>query len=128
MGKEKMRRLKSLTSLPILLLLLLQYGIVNVNACPEATLRVSLPDGTRIGVNPNPWLNEGWLLNITKTSDTFVVRVNQTSASQISYVTRLLVAINDEAYENLVSLAFNGNIILKSAFQYGVPTPFGKWT
>lgn len=31
-------------------------------------LRVSPPDGVRVGKNSDPWLNEGWLLNQTRAS------------------------------------------------------------
>lgn len=86
-----------------------------------ATLRVSLPEGVVVGRNTDPWLNEGWLLQLTGTSLTFTVRVNQTSqfASSDTY---LIIDLNDVGYLNLASLTVNGTTIPKEAFKHGTPT------
>jgi len=89
-------------------------------------LHVSLLDGSIIGSNQyDPWLNEGWLLNLTGTSGTFTVRVNMTSAAHYSYDTHLVIDLNDAGYSNLVSLRVNSTLVPKSAFQCGTPKPYG---
>jgi len=87
-------------------------------------LHVSLPAGSYEGVDPDPWLNEGWLLNINSGSGTFTLRINDTSGSITSYDTHLIIAINNASYNNLVSLSVNGTPIPQSAFQYGTPNPY----
>ncbi len=90
-----------------------------------ATLRVSLPEGVIVGKSTDPWLNEGWLLQLAATSLTFTVRVNQTSRFTSSD-TYLVIALNDVGYLNLASLTVNGTPIPKEAFQHGTPT-LGSW-
>lgn|GEM_PF-2545565 len=91
-------------------------------------LRVSLPNGTIAGPNPDPWLNEGWLLNLTEPSLTFHVRVNTTSHTHPSYDTHLIIALDDITYNNLINLTIDSITILKTAFQYGTPKPYNIWT
>ncbi|MFQ5999299.1 MAG: PKD domain-containing protein [Candidatus Bathyarchaeia archaeon] len=93
-----------------------------------ATLHVSLPDGTVVGSNSDEWLNKGWVLNQTGTAWSFTVKVTETSNAHTSYDVHLIIALNDAAYNNLVSLSVNGTTIPKSAFQNGTPTPYGLWT
>jgi len=96
---------------------------------PAACIKVSLPEGTCVGYDPDPWLSECWLLNLTGSSQTFTVRVNNTSAAKRSYDTRLIIALNDEGYNNLENLIVNRTCVPKSAFQYGTPTPYNLgWT
>jgi len=99
-----------------------------VQASPAAILKVSLPAGAIFGPNPDPWLNEGWLLNLTGAVQTFTVRINNTSSSKRSYDTRLVIALNDAGYNNLVSLVVNGTAVPKSAFRYGRPKPYKLWS
>lgn len=99
-----------------------------VTVSNPAILRVSLPTGKTVGPNPNPWLNEGWLLNLTGASLTFRIRVNSTSHTHTSYDTRLVIALDDTAYNNLVNLTVNDITIPKAAFQYGTPKPYEIWT
>lgn len=112
------------------LLLLIAFTLCPMAIAQEnqATLRVSLPAGTTIGPSPDPWLNEGWLLNLTGTSWTFTVRVSQTHDVQASYDTHLVVALNDGAYNNLVSLTINSITMPKAVFRNGTPTPYNIWT
>ena len=58
-----------------------------------ATLRLSLPAGTRLGTSSDPWLNEGWWLNLTGSSWNFVVRVSETNTTLTSYDTHLIVCL-----------------------------------
>ncbi|MGB9135066.1 MAG: PKD domain-containing protein, partial [Candidatus Bathyarchaeia archaeon] len=90
-------------------------------------MKVSLPDGTYMGSDVDPWLNECWLLNLTGFSQTFTVRVNNTSAAKRSYDTRLAIALNDAGYNNLQSLIVNGTSIPKSAFEFDKPQPYDLW-
>jgi len=99
----------------------------DVSVTNPAILRVSLPAGTYSGVDPDPWLNEGWLLNINAGSGTFTLRVNDTSTSITSYDTHLVIALNSASYSNFVSLSVNGTEIPKSAFQYDKPKPYNMW-
>lgn len=99
-----------------------------VTVSNPAILRVSLPTGNIVGPNPDPWLNEGWLLNLTGPSLTFCVRVNSTSHAHTSYDIRLVIALDDVAYNNLVNLTVDGITIPKAAFQYGTPKPYEIWT
>jgi PKD repeat protein len=94
-----------------------------------AILRVSIPDGEdRTGISdPDPWLNECWLLNITGASGTFTVKIEDVSAAIWSYDTRLVIALNDAAYNNLVNLTVNNVTIVKNDFKYGTLRPYNLW-
>jgi PKD repeat protein len=96
-----------------------------VEVVDPAILRVSLPEGAKVGKNPDPWLNEGWLLNQTGNSWSFTLKIEVTSCWLKSYDTHLIVALNDAAYTNLLSLTINGTSIPKTDFQYGKPKPYG---
>jgi hypothetical protein len=52
-----------------------------VNVDPCAVLKVSLPEGTYRGDDVDPWLSECWFLNLTGASQTFTIRINNTSSS-----------------------------------------------
>ncbi|MEM3627876.1 MAG: PKD domain-containing protein [Candidatus Bathyarchaeia archaeon] len=104
------------------------YHVIPVGAAPCAILKVSLPDGVYHGVDVDPWLNESYVLSLTGAVQTFVVRINNTSASLRSYDTRLVIALNDAGYNNLLSLVVNGTSVPKSAFKCGTPKPYNKWT
>ncbi|MBE0519946.1 PKD domain-containing protein [Candidatus Bathyarchaeota archaeon] len=106
--------------IPIFLLFYTQVG-------GGAVLHVSLLEGTLAGEDPDPWLNECWLLNLTGTSQTFTVRINNTSAAKESYDTHLIIALNDAGYSYLENLNVDDNDIQKSAFQYGTPKPYNIW-
>jgi len=113
-----------------ILVLLIVFSI-----CPQgigqenpATLCVSLPAGTTTGPNPNPWLDEGWLLNLTGASWTFNVRVTQAHDTYVSYKTHLVIALNDAAYNSLVNLTVNSITLPKAVFRNGTPKPFNSWT
>jgi PKD repeat protein len=99
-----------------------------VSATPCAVLKVSLPEGTYHGDDVDPWLDECWFLNLTGASQTFTVRINNTSSSLRSYDTRLVIALNDAAYNKLVSLVVNSVSVPKSAFKWGMPKPYNLWT
>jgi len=88
-------------------------------------LYVSLPAGTYHGPDSDNWLSQCWLLNITSTSATFTVRINNTHASYISYNTHLIIAFNDAAHTYLNSLTVNATTIPKASFAYGTPKPYG---
>jgi len=107
--------------IPIFLLFHTQVG-------GGAVLHVSLPSGTLTGEDTDPWLNEGWLLNLTGTSQTFTVRINNTSAAKESYDTHLIIALNDAGYGYLENLNVDGTDIPKSAFQNDIPKPYNIWT
>ncbi|MEA2089133.1 MAG: PKD domain-containing protein, partial [Thermoproteota archaeon] len=96
-----------------------------VEVVEPAILRVSLPEGAKVGENPDPWLNKGWLLNQTGNSWSFTLKVEVTSCVLRSYDTHLIVALNDVAYTNLLTLTINGTSIPKTAFQSGKPKPYG---
>lgn len=122
-------KLSRLSILGLIILMLFSLCLLApVKAEPCAILKVSLPDGTYVGPNSDPWLSECWLLNLTGTSQTFTVRINNTSAAKRSYDTHLIIALNDAAYTNLEYLVVNGTSIPKSAFRGGTPTPFNLWT
>ncbi|MFQ6068176.1 MAG: PKD domain-containing protein, partial [Candidatus Bathyarchaeia archaeon] len=115
--------------LGIIILMLFSLYLLNpVKAEPAAILKVSLPDGTYVGPDSDPWLSECWLLNLTGTSQTFTVRINNTSAAKRSYDTHLIIALNDIGYNSLENLVVNSTSIPKSAFRYGTPTPYNLWT
>ena len=105
----------------------LSYGCL----CPSSSiLWVSLPDGenrTKI-CDPDPWLSECWLLNITGASGTFTLNITNVSGAITSYDTHLIVALNKEAYNNLISLHVNDTNVPKTAFMCGTPTPYNIWT
>jgi hypothetical protein len=94
---------------------------------PCAILKVSLPDGTYVGSDADPWLDECWLLNLTGFSQTFTVRINNTSAVKRSYDTHLVIALNDAGYNNLQSLVVNGTSVPKPAFRFNKPQPYSLW-
>jgi len=98
-----------------------------VGATPCAILQVSLPAGTYVGYNANPWLSECWLLNLTGASQTFTVRIRNKSSSLRSYDTHLVIALNDAGYNKLLSLVINGTTVPKSAFKNGTPRPYNLW-
>ena len=97
------------------------------SAEPCAILQVSLPDGTYAGPDVDSWLDECWLLNLTGFSQTFIVRINNTSAVKRSYDTRLVVALNEAGYNNLQSLIVNGTPVPRSAFKFDKPEPYSLW-
>jgi hypothetical protein len=98
---------------------------------PKDNLWVTLPDGAVVGPDPDIWLSEGWLLNVTGRGGDFVVRINGTGEFRASDI-HLIIALNDFAYDNLVELrvglygAYTN--ISKADFQYGVPTPYNLWS
>jgi len=102
--------------------------IYPVYADPAAILKVSLPGGTYHGYDIDPWLCESWFLNLTGATQTFTVRINNTSSSLKSYDTRLVIALNDAAYNKLVSMYVNGTAVPKTAFKWGTPKPYNIWT
>jgi len=112
----------------VILTLSSPYLVYKAHALPAAILRVSLPAGTGVGPDSDPWLSECWLLNLEGETQTFVLRINNTSASQRSYDTHLVVALNEAGYNNLASLIMNGIAVPKTAFKYGTPTPYNIWT
>ena len=87
-----------------------------------------MPEGSYHGSDADPWLSESWFLNLTGASQTFTVRINNTSSSLKSYDTHLVIALNDAAYNKLVSLIVNGTSVPKSAFKWGTPKPYKLWT
>ena len=124
-------KLKLVVTLLIIFLTFSPFLMFSVYADPgpAACIKVSLPEGTCVGFNPDPWLSECWLLNLTGASQTFTVRVNNTNAAKRSYDTRLIIALNDEGYNNLENLIVNDKSVPKSAFQYGTLTPYNLgWT
>jgi PKD repeat protein len=112
----------------IALLLMFALSVFPVGATPCAILKVSLLDGVYHGYDVDPWLCESYLLNLTGASQTFTVRINNTSSSLRSYDTRLVIALNNASYNNLVSLIVNGTSVPKSAFKWGTPKPYKLWT
>ena len=40
----------------------------------------------------------------------------------------MVIALNDAAYNKLVSLIVNGTSVPKSAFKWGTPKPYKLWT
>ena len=93
-----------------------------------AVLQVLLPAGIYVGNNTDPWLSECWLLNVSGTSLTFTVRINNTSVDVASYDTHLIIALNEEAYSLLVNFTVNDVTIPKHAFKNGTPTPYNLWS
>ncbi|MEM1553195.1 MAG: PKD domain-containing protein [Candidatus Bathyarchaeia archaeon] len=65
---------------------------------------------------------------MTGASQTFLVRINNTSGSLRSYDTRLVIALNEAGYNKLVSLVVNGTSVPNSAFKWGTPKPYKIWT
>lgn len=97
-----------------------------IEVVDPAILRVSLPEGVWVKqYTGDPWIDEGWLLNRTGNSWSFIVKIYDTSKCLKSDDTHLIVALNDAAYNNLLSLTINGTSIPKTAFQYGKPKPYG---
>jgi len=88
-------------------------------------LHVSLPDGTYVGPNPDDWLSQCWLLNITGNSATFTVRIDNIHSTIISYDTHLIICLNSSAYEYFDSLTVGMTTIYKADFTWGTPTPYG---
>ena len=109
-------------------LMISSFLIFSVRADPAAVLKVSLPEGSYVGYDNDPWLSECWLLNLTGASQTFILRINDTSKSVRSYDTHLVIALNDEGYSSLETLIINGTQVPKSAFRYGTPTLYNIWT
>lgn len=121
-------RVQIVVSMFLILALASPRLILDVQALPAAILRVSLPAGTVVGPDSDPWLSEGWLSSLEGETQTFVVRIEDVSASQRSYDTSLVIALNDAGYNNLVSLLVNGTVVSKTAFRHGAPTPYNIWT
>ncbi|MEM2995279.1 MAG: PKD domain-containing protein [Candidatus Bathyarchaeia archaeon] len=65
-------------------------------------------------------------MNLTGVNQTFVVRIVN-SYQYSSYDTRLVIALNDVGYFNLVSMVVNGTNVPKSAFKRGTPKPYNVW-
>lgn len=128
-GKAETELKASSIVLLFLLIFMLFPSLVPLVTCdPAAILHVSLPGGIIVGPSPDPWLNEGWLLEFSGSPQTFTVRINNTSEAQRSYDTRIVIVLNNVGYSNLQSLIVNSIPIPKSAFQYGTPTPYNIWT
>jgi len=90
-----------------------------------ATLWVRLPEGRFVGSNPDIWLHKGWILYKSGNTWTFSVQVEQKSGCLSSYDTHLIIALNDEAYNNLVEMVIDGISIPKFAFKFGRPNLYG---
>jgi len=88
-------------------------------------LCVSLPAGTYVGPDPDDWLSQCWLLNVSDVSATFTVRINNTHASYVSYNTHLIIALNNASYDYLSNLTVDSTTIPKASFTYGTPQPYG---
>ena len=86
-----------------------------------ATLWVRLPEGQLVGSNSDIWLHKGWVLYKSGNTWTFTIQVEQKSGYLSSYDTHLIIALNDEAYDNLVELVVDGISIPKFAFKFGRP-------
>jgi PKD repeat protein len=96
-----------------------------VQVTNPSILHVSLPNGTYFGPNPDQWLSQCWILNITGLSQTFTVRIDNIHSSIESYDTHLIIVLNDAAYQYLDSLTVNSTTIPKSSFVSGTPEPYG---
>jgi len=106
-------------------------GLINststtVPVTNPSVLHISIPAGEdRTSISdPDPWLDECWLLNITDSSGTFTVRIEDVSNCISSHDTRLVIALNDVAYNNLVSLTINSITIVKNDFKHGTLRPY----
>ncbi|MEM2971066.1 MAG: PKD domain-containing protein [Candidatus Bathyarchaeia archaeon] len=66
-------------------------------------------------------------MNLTGVNQTFVVRITNSHVYS-SYDTRLVIALNDVGYANLVSMVVNGTNVPKLAFKRGTPKPYTVWT
>ena len=119
---------RQLLLLFLFVLVVSAFYAVPVWATPCAVLKVSLPDGFYHGYDVDPWLCESYILDLTGAVQTFVVRINNTSNSLRSYDTRLVIALNEAGYNNLVSLVVDGTSVPKSAFKWGTPKPYNLWT
>ena len=110
-------------------ILLLSILLMRPRGPNPAILHVSIPTGEDRTVisDPDPWLNECWFLNITGTSGTFTVKIEDVSGYISSYDTRLVIALNDAAYNNLVSLTVDNVTIVKNGFKYGTLRPYDLW-
>jgi hypothetical protein len=97
---------------------------------PSSILQVSLPDGENRTEkwDPDPWLSKCWLLNITGTSATFTLNITNVSGATTSCDTHLIIALNNESYNNLASLKVNCTNVPKTALKYGTPTCYNVWT
>lgn len=114
----------------LIILLLILLGIVPTgNGRGPAILHVSIPTGEdKTGIpDPDPWINECWLLNISGTSGTFTVRIEGVSKSVTSYDTHLVIALNHAAYDNFVTLTVGNITMEKNDFKFGAPRPYNLW-
>jgi hypothetical protein len=127
-------RLKELAlfSLPVLIWAIITTPIIKgdvgpLSPEPMASLRVSLPAGTYIGLDPDPWITESWVLMLSGTTWIFDVNVTQKHNSYSSYDTHLIVALTSDGYSKLSSLTISGGAdgvveIYAADFTYGTPT------
>jgi PKD repeat protein len=121
--------LASLIFLVLLCMLLFSILLMRPQGPNPAVLHVSIPAGedrTAVSV-PDPWLNECWLLNITDASKGFTVKIEDVSGHISSYGTHLVIALNDAAYNNLVSLTIDVVTLVKDNFRYGTLRPYSLW-
>ncbi len=114
----------------LILLILILLSLVPIgDGRGPAVLHVSIPNGndrTEIS-DPDPWIDECWLLNITDTSAAFTVKIEDISKSISSYDTHLIIALNDVAYNNLVTLTVDNITMVKDDFKSGTPRPYNLW-
>ena len=96
-----------------------------VRVMGPAILRVSLPDGVKIGPNADHWLNEGCLLKLAGNTWSFLLNISDVSNHLTVNDTHVIIALNDAAYSNLENLTMNGTDIPKSSFKYEKPKPSG---
>jgi PKD repeat protein len=112
------------------------YGfIATATTQPVENLLVSLPAGIVVGASADPWLDKGWLQNITEHYGSFIVRINETSPSASgTQDIHLIIALNQIAYDNLINLCVNRTYpgtqmtIPKTSFRSGTPSPYNVWT
>jgi len=103
-------------------------SLMSMKQTNPATLWVYLPDGHRVGSNPDIWLHKGWVMYQSGNTWTFTLKIKQQSHCLSSFDTHLIIALNDEAYNNLIDLVVDGISVPSLAFKFGRPHLYGiEW-
>jgi len=102
-------------------------GIARLRVYPYGDTGDPAVDPNYVGPDPDPWIEDSWILNVTGNLATFGLNVTNRHSYQ-AYDVRLRIAVNNLSLLNSVSLTItqgdapNPQVLLPGAFPYGTPT------
>jgi len=102
-------------------------GIARLRVYPYGFSGDPAVDPIYVGADPDPWIEDSWILNVTGDLATFGLNVTNRHSFQ-AYDIRLRIAVNDVSLLNSVSLTItqgdapNPQVLPPASFPFGTPT------